>query len=238
MSFEDDIDLIDAYLDGKLEQHDRDAVEARLKTDQSFSEKFDRQKTIRHAISGMGALKLEAEFASNTMTPTRSLISRTWLGLAASITILVAIGTYWIFSPPQYQRAAERLYQTPVTQMDRGGASDRYTDAMISFARRSFAEAMEKFSGINEDHPNFLDAQYYRAHATYLKGDFQSARTQFLQLGQSDVKSIAERSTWFAVLAGIRAKMPKGEMEAEVKSIADAPTNFYRDLAKELLTSF
>ena len=238
MSFEKDIDAIDAYLDEKLPPAERALLKSRLDSDASFSMLFERQKMIRQGINGLATTDFEATLKSNTKNKIKPMSRRSLLSLAATILIVISIGAWWLMAPTSYERTANRLYKTPIVQVDRNNDTDVYTKGMISFGQANYYAAIQQFSEIIASDPDFMNAKYYKAHSLFLSGLYREARTQFDLLRDTSDNLMRERAEWFSILAGIKQGLAKDQIETELQLIMQSSNHFYQNLAGDLLKDF
>lgn len=99
------IELIDDYLDGVLSQEETDKLKAELKENQELKDLFALVQLTRESIrlSGQKEIvqRVHKEFINNSDTEKNKgkvvsfKITPWWLGIAASLTLLILFGNFW-----------------------------------------------------------------------------------------------------------------------------------------------
>jgi len=100
------IEMIDDYLDGILDQNEKEKLEAELKENQELRDFMALIKLTRESIKMSGQKEMiqqvheeyikESKDEINIEKPKSFRISPWWLGVAASISLFILIGNFWI----------------------------------------------------------------------------------------------------------------------------------------------
>lgn len=160
------------------------------------------------------------------------------MGVAASILIIISVGAWWLIAPTSYEKTADRLYQMPLIQVDRSDGTDIYSQGMISLGQNNYNAAIRHFSEVEPGSRDYDNAQYYRAHALLLSGQYEEASLQFDLLKNTSDNLMRERAEWFSILAGIKQGISKDQVKTELQLLIQSPNHFYKDLAADLLKDF
>ncbi|MFD2201360.1 hypothetical protein [Shivajiella indica] len=100
------IALIDDYLDGILSQEENEKIEAELKENHELQDLLALLKLTRESIRMSGQKQMIQEIHQNFIEESESIenkektirfkISPWWLGIAASLALLILIGNFWV----------------------------------------------------------------------------------------------------------------------------------------------
>ncbi len=162
---EDELALIEAFLNGELSAENRNKVLERLETDLAFGEKMNQHKTL---LAGFEAIRSE-EFEGHLKTwesnaekgKTRKLTPvKTWvyrLAAAASVLLLAGVGLHW-YAANHFSASAleEQFYQAPNLGGTMRGDSQIGDPLVIAYEKAHRQMAAKEFSGAESAFQNVL----------------------------------------------------------------------------------
>ena len=209
-------DLFESFLDGELNEQERQAFEQRLRDDPELQKQFDAYQTLRRqyqdSLKGEQAsaeLKqtlegLGKEFfpSAGAQKPKTRRIPRIWyLGpaVAAACAMLV------VFSRPK--NLFREYYDTPLAAFtEKGGPpSTWYQQAEQTFNSGDFAAANQLLDSILAEKPGALQASFYKGLCLLELGEPSASRTILLPLAEG-ASIYSEDARWFISLSYLREK--------------------------------
>lgn len=259
MTFEEDVDLIDAYLDNSLTEQGRLTLESRLEHDSQFKALFDRQKFIREGIQGLQAIEWTDKLAKiETRSPTEGESlpvpsspsqsdkvdtpaqkrGRNWplyLAFAAGIALLLSAGI-WLWGPVQNspdQYASQHYFTYHSVQLRTEMESDAFATALDAISKQQWLAASRSLETHLAAHPNDLEASFVLADVYHQSSRFTEAMNQWQQIISQNGARWVERAQWNYVCSAV-AHTSYALAKVMLSQILDEPTHFFHDQASEL----
>ena len=158
--------LIEDYFKGTLSSEALDAFEKRVREDLAFKEEVQLHREAIRAVQLLGEVQMKEQLEALEQGPGNK--KRLFYAIAASITLLIAIGlTYFFTKAP----SSEQLYTTyfnsyPDERAQRDHHKDNpdhFDEAMKLYNTNEYAKAIPHFSqALNDDAAN-MSIQLYAA---------------------------------------------------------------------------
>lgn len=241
MKEENDIELIDQFLEGKLSASEADRVRERIRDDKEFADLFNDLKYVIESTRVAGREEMRNYLkgvAAAEGEPTSKTYLWYWVsGIAA--TIAIAVSLFVLLSKGPVANPNERLaasyfapYPNVVVPVVRGVKEDS-TARAIAFRHYELGEyelALEELSNI--DSPT-RDDLFYKGICSLALKDYATA-VKHLKKYEEDGESFATQTKWYLALAYLGS----GETDLCRTHLSDLATtdNSYRARASELLT--
>ena len=193
---DDDIDLIDAYLNDGLDDENKQKFEKRLESDEQFSTLYKTQIDLVNEIksyefANLTASYLEAKRTTKVVRLNRWLIS----GIAASITLIVTTLYVTLPEPDLYAQ-----YYEPYPDLVSSRAITDNSYALYYYGRAEYDKAIaefEKMEQLGED-------EKFYAGLTYLAlGQLDSAE---LYLKESLNTNWGANAKWYLALTHLKSQ--------------------------------
>ncbi|GAB4405556.1 MAG: hypothetical protein OHK0039_06660 [Bacteroidia bacterium] len=208
---EQDLELIEAYLSGRLDAEARAGVEQRQAQDAAFARQLliwqESRQALAPAREAFGQL-LAGVVAAEEGAQVRDLRRRRWrYTLAAAVAILLLIaGLSWYALRPEGQ-VYERLYAShfsapPSPFVLRGAGADSLLGAgAAAYEAGDYAGAYRLWTAVG-DHPRAAELQLYRGICLLATGS-AAAAVPLLQAAAADPQ-VAPSARWYLALALLR----------------------------------
>lgn len=217
------IALIDDYLDGNLNQEAKESIESELKENADLRDMMALMQLSREGIRHAGhkelISKIHQEFMDSTglkEEKTKSFSIRPWwLGIAASISLLLLAGNFWIKSQADiFYSNHYLLYEVPTMRSGESSLDQvmkLYRDGdfqtVVSLVEKTSNHQAELFlAGISSlELENYKDAAYYleKVQALNESGDqgeklFQEESDYFLFLTYVQLRNFGKADIYYA----------------------------------------
>ncbi|MEL7535246.1 MAG: hypothetical protein AAFN10_28375 [Bacteroidota bacterium] len=227
--------LIAQYLDGQLDESEREAFESRLETDGDFAAQFQTAANLEWAIRANALKSRKEQLSQIELTPPANAKLRPLVILSSVAAVIAILLLFWWFnqSPSLDQLYAQNLPQREAPSV----RSSNPTDSLLSLAHLAynqgqFAEASERYTALIAD-SNFVERQSLTVFLglSYLhQGKSEAAITQFELV---DALSERENVDWYLVLAYLQRADVAGTQQALQKILTDS-AHYYYDKAVEI----
>ncbi|MCB0375540.1 MAG: hypothetical protein KDD04_06445, partial [Sinomicrobium sp.] len=184
MNENQDIELIEQYLQNTLPENERQHLEERLLVQEDLAQEFEKRRIAHRALDHLIAQHLKEHLESleeqegeeetggkviNIQARRRKILT---FILSAAAGILLLAGVFRIISAGETPPAglAEAFYEEPAYTSRRGSDTagpeeDNFKLAIQDMENRNYESAIELFKAIPEDDDLYLPATYYLAHA-------------------------------------------------------------------------
>lgn len=246
---EEDIELIERYLNSELSPEELDAFKQRLEVDSAFAEKVDDYKAIITGVRHLGHKKFTEELAAweheikneETAVQTIDLRARRWkkyLAVAAAVVLLILSLLY--FMVPRAPVNTEDLFTAYFVPYDdvvsvRDGRENDETlgYALQNYGDGKYKEAIPYFqSYLSTDSQNH-DAMFYLGTSALAEKNTAVAVPPLRELVAQ--RSIyAEQAAWYLALAAL-LENNKESARTQLKDIAENKSHSMHEKAEELL---
>jgi hypothetical protein len=239
MKEEQDIELIELYIQNKLDKSERERVDERLKTENDFLELFKDVEILLKGVRSATRKELADELKGieNNIPPETKMVSinRTyWIGAAAAVT-LIAVFFIWkaLSVSPGEQLFAEYYEPYPnVLQSAVRGDNDisELADALQSYEEKDYKAAIEKLEAVEvKDFGVF----FYLGSSYLAIKDGKKAVSNFEKCLQPQNR-LSAQAEWYQALGYLVAN-DLGSSVQVLKSIT-SKQNSYSARAEEILT--
>lgn len=212
MNKQNNIDLIEQYLNNDLSESERQELENQLATDHNLSNEFDRRHTAHKMIDFMVSENLrqqlkELEAEDTKVIPMASRSRRMYvLAIAACVTVL--IGAFFFLMPsgqhPGNAQLALNFYETPTFTMrgiDAQTINTNIAQGVEALNSQNYDLAIATLEQVPSDNDYFIMAQYYLGHANFLNHNFQAASNNFADVIKSNDVRYIEEAQWYQLLS-------------------------------------
>ncbi len=210
MISQEKIDQIEKYLSFEMGESERLAFENQLNEDADLSAEFEKRERAHRALDYLINESLRAELKAmeseqSNVIPMASRKRRTF-SLAIAASVLVLVGAFFVFFPSGSNSPAQmamQSYEAP-SYAFRSGADvlptnvARGIDAVQS---GDYDQAITLLSAIGSDHDFRTIAQYYLAHAYYLKAEYSAAINAFDLVAEQGDMRYTDDAQWYALLS-------------------------------------
>lgn len=212
MNQQNNIDLIEQYLNNELSESERQELENQLATDHSLSNEFDRRQTAHKMIDFMVSENLrqqlkDLEDEETKVVPLTSR-SRTMYALAIAACVIILIGAFFFIMPSGQNlsnaQLALNLYETPAFTMRGTDAQTipvNITQGVEALSNKNYDTAIATLEQVTPDNAYYTMARYYLGHANFLNHNFQVAANNFEDVIKSNDVRYVEDAQWYQLLS-------------------------------------
>lgn len=244
-----DRELIDRHLSGQLNREEAAEFDRR-RTDPVFAGLVEETEIAVAAVRYDGdrqlkaMLQAEEERLRQPQAPqgvVRTLPSarRRWLGLAATILLLLALGLWWTYTgpaaaPPNYLADYFEPFPNRAVNITKSAnEASRRERAYAAYQIGDYATVIAELSVVLQDSSVAVD-QFYLANALLATGQAARALPLFERLADDPRFPLAPQSRWYQALALLELGRTDEARELLRKISADTRA-FQRERAEELL---
>jgi tetratricopeptide (TPR) repeat protein len=201
MTEEEDIALIDRFMEGSLSRVEAEAVKKRIETDKEFALLYNDMKYLLESTRVVGRKDL-IEFLkkSDQQAPARQ-VQWYWIsGIAATVAIIVA---FFVFRDSTSGNALVDEYFVPypntVVPVVRGVAKDSSLRAIAleKYEQGDYAAALES---LNQIEPAAADDLFYKGLSALGMKDYDLA-VKYLKEYEATGESFSMQNKWYLALA-------------------------------------
>lgn len=214
MDTNNNIDLLEKYLNNELSGEEMRDLDQQISTNEELAAEFAKRKTAHEAIDFMIAQNLKSELEEMEMevkeTKVISLQKRRTnrillLSLAASFLLL--IGYFSIFLPQSTssgQELAFANYKAPDYSL-RSSNTPNYQHVLSrgidALKQQQYQTAIASLDSVDVNDEYYIIAQFYLAHAYYQAEQYQQAEDIFELVSASNDIRYMEEADWYGLLA-------------------------------------
>lgn len=204
----EELEEIEAYLDGTLDGNALQLFEQRIGTDPVFERKVAEVRQLTIGIAEAALQQKLPAFHALVSTPGKTvpLYRRWWV--AASV-LLIAAAASWLLWPRGDSN--ERLYSTyfspdmglPVT-MGSDSANYLFNDGMISYKEEQYATALSIWEKVADAQGDNDTLRYYRGMAQLNQQHIVEAERLLIPVSTNE-STFADDATWYLALIRLRS---------------------------------
>lgn len=212
MNQQNNIDLIEQYLNNELSESERQELENQLATDHNLSNEFERRQTAHKMIDFMVTENLRKQLrdleADETKVVPLSTRSRRMYALAIAACVIILIGAFFFIIPSGQNlsnaQLALNLYEAPAFTVR--GTEGQTIQANIAqgveaLSNKNYDLAITTLEQVTPDNDYYTMARYYLGHANFLNRNFQLAANNFEDvIKRNDIRYV-EDAQWFQLLS-------------------------------------
>lgn len=244
---EQDLELIEKYLHGKLDAPELESFENRLKADQTFAEEVNDYKGIIVGIDEYGRDRFSATVAGweqEVKGPSKKkegkVVSfKNYLAMAASLALLLISGYFLFFNQSNESRLFAQYFQ-PYENITSARSDDQgaqlLQDGMSAYDIKDYDQAivpLKNYLQSNQADPTTL---FYLGEAYLANDQPEQAESQYLKLLQQENHVFTETAQWHLALSYLKQK-ENPKLEQLLKSITAQADHTYYQAAMELLNA-
>lgn len=230
---EDNIQLMENYLQGNLDKENLEKFDQKLKEESSFESEFRDLKAIQMAAKASAQLttlaqleRLESSIAEKEITKTNFTMKKlvtvaASLILIATVSYFTAFNTNNVTSGPDIYNEFYSTYRNMESTTERGDASALVTlkdKAYFAYDSKDFVQSAALFSEVLKTEKTA--ANYFYAGISNLEiGDHTSA-TKNLNTVTNNYEDLLEQSQWYLALSLLKENSETSKEEA-LSSLVD-----------------
>lgn len=237
-STEEEILLIEAYLEHKLDTYKTLQVEKRIKEDKAFAQRVEDYRSIIEGVEAMGAEEFTSQLESwedeNPYTKPKAL----WWPLAAMLMALAVVIGYWLI--PEEPLDGQDLFASHFQPYDDIISTRNIDDtallnkAFSFYNNQQFDSAALYFGGYLEIIPD-RSIEFYQAVSLLAHDHHQEALPILFKLSQDRGFLLQEAAQWYLGLAQLKA----GDQDRAVEilsNIKETEGHDFQEQAREILS--
>ncbi len=211
MGFDEDLlALFDQYNAGKLTDVEVNSFESRLISDESFKSDYQAYQTIRSGIANTGYEQLRQNIATweaKLSEEPSQRKSKNWfgLGLAASVSLIIMIGAWWMFlSKPSNEEIFASYYKAYPNVVSDRGDNNELNEGLFEYSLKNYQTAENKLNKYLKDHPENLQVLFYLGQSQLAVGNTEKAIHVFEELLKKGQFPLNDATEWYLSLAYLK----------------------------------
>ena len=242
-AFDDDFELIDKHLTGKLTAEEAEVFNENMKN-MAFRKEVTLRKELLEVIEFEGNTGIKAMLQAEESSLKKAAsgrgagkIRRIQLRrLAAAAASLLLLGALWWFfiKPAPSDIFAENFepYRNTLDQADRSpGEATRLKESFQFYENKDYKKALTGFETFLENNPDD-DVAFYQANTLLQLGKTTEAAQVLRQIIENGTTVYLDQSKWYLALAFIRLEDPTAAKPL-LHELENSP--FYKEKATRLL---
>jgi TolA-binding protein len=212
MNQQDNIDLIEQYLNNELSESERNELEALLETDEVLANEFDRRQSAHQMIDFLISENLRSQLKNMEAEEHKvvSLVSRSrrMYALAIAASVVILIGAFFFLIPSGQNLSGQQLameyYESPAFTLR--SSDDQLVEANLSAGiqalnSQNYDEAIQVLEEISSENDYYIMARYYLGHANFLTNNYTEAGNNFSEVVNSGDIRFLENAEWYELLS-------------------------------------
>ena len=238
---EEEILLIEAYLENRLDTYESLKVQKRIQEDRDFANKVQDYRKILHSIEAMGEEDFKAELEEWEEDNPYVQPKTQWWPMAAVLIALAVVIGYWLIPSPtttsQQELFAENFqpYDDIISARNLNG-SEVLNLAFTYYNQGQFDSAAVNFSLYQKLNPNPSIA-FYQGVSLLAAGNTKESLVIFEGLANDQGFLLREAAQWYWGLALLK----EGQMDQcqqVMENIASSDGHDYQQSAQAILKEF
>jgi tetratricopeptide (TPR) repeat protein len=240
---EEDIDLIEAYLKGTLDEQALAAFQKRRQEDADFDREVIDYSQI---ISGI-RISQERDFMSKlrhwegeieNRQEAKVISLRTMFSIAASVVLVSLVGVYLFRSGQSDHEQLFQEYFQPYENVisERTGKNDHQQRGMELYDQRKYDDAIAELKVAAIEDPDNSLLKCYLGIAYLAEDHAQEAKAIFGSMVPGDQSLTKEVAEWYLAMAYLKLD-DEPSLKKTLEDILHQKDHLYREQAKELLKS-
>ncbi len=235
-------ELLEKYIEGEVTPDEKKSVRLLIKTDPEFQKEYKLRLGINNAIKEKNIMQLryklsmihDQEITKNKGNVIRHIFKRNWHLAAASITILILIGSFLIsnLNAPGPDNLFKQYYSPDAIFTARSSELSENLDlttGLQKFQKQNYIEAINLLKNVSDN----IVSEYYLGISYIETNQFLKAKYTFNKLTERDSNLFTEQAEWYKGLCLLKLKeLP--EAKALFTSISQS-SSIYNQNAKEIL---
>lgn len=209
---QEEFELIEHFLDEKLDERQMELIRKRIESDHDFASLVDEIRDIQFGIeraSLAGKLDLfHADIAiQKTDAPVRSIRPLWYWGVAASFFLVMTAGIWWILGQ---QSSEEKLYQAYfitdpglVTSMA-GEGNYEFDRAMVDYKDGNYTEAIKRWEKLLVEKPQNDTLNFFLGSAFLSSKQERRSVDYFEIVAQDSTSGFFSDANWYLGLAYLK----------------------------------
>lgn len=252
MNFEMNIERLEAYTNGRMDEIERNAFENELSQDTELAEMLDlyldSEAVIEQGIANDLRSQLEGWAAeeqapaTEPMKPATKVVSlrARMVQWSVAASVLLVVGWFGLLqNSQQYSDNAlySSYYEMPdATAVLRGNATEHPLAAAAEAMEASdYKTAESEFRNIAADSEYYAQAQYYLGHTALQQQQYDAAISAFRTAADQKDMKVSEKADWHLVLTYLAAKRTSdGDFEKLLTEIINNSNHSFHEPAKAL----
>jgi len=184
---EEDFHLIEAYLDGELDDLKASEITRRLYEDTDFKDAFEEIKAMRIDLETAFMKKklsefhqdIEIESINSEIQPNKKKLSFYILPVAA--VLIISLGLFWLLKPNSNKQIFNQYYSPdPGLPTVMGEQSNfEFFDGMVNYKREEYSQALSKWIELLKENPQNDTLNYFIGMA-YMASDKDANAVTFI----------------------------------------------------------
>lgn len=224
-------DRIERYLLNEMSEAEKEVFEAELQASAKLRQETDELRTLVLATEA-GAFRQRLEETANAFhgkAQPKQLWVAWWMGIAASVMLVVALGWWYNSSQNKTDLFAEHSLPDPglPTPMSHNARYDFY-DAMVDYKAQKYELALSKWQALKNSDMAQDTLYFYLGSAHFALGQYDQAQDYFFTIMRMPATNYREKSAWYAALSAYRLNR-----KTQIDSLVPFMEQSKQDLAKE-----
>ncbi len=237
----EEFDLLEKFIEKDLSSEEMISVKKLIASNKSLSKELQLRIDVNKALMEKDVMKLRsdlkiiyAEFERSQSGKVQHLISRNWHLAAASIAVLIMVGSFLLSNLNRLStdRIYEKYYTTEdavITSRSGNFENSQLNIAVDKFQNNEFIEAIELLSPFKENHL----AQYYLGLSFMETKQFSNANKSFKKILEQKDNIFIEQAKWYKALCLL--KLNDKEAASKLFSSILEDNNLYTENARAIL---
>lgn len=241
MNQQNNVDLIEQYLNNELSEKDRQELENKISEDETLAAELERRQMAHRMLDFMISenlreqlTNLEAEDTKVVRMPARR---RSMYALAVAASVIILIGAFF-FIPTggslSNQQLALDFYETPAFTMrgtDAETISGQVAEGINALNQKDYGQAISALQSVPADNEYYIISRYYLGHANFLNKNYAAAENDFSEVMNANDIRFQDDAQWYRLLS---CKAQDQDCEDMLQTILQNPNHPYFEKASQL----
>lgn len=212
MATENEIELIEKYLNNELSKTESQSVNKMIREDEELSNEFQRRQTAHLSLDYMIAKDLKTQLqemeTQGKVVSIKKRRNRRMFIYSIAASILFLIGAFYFIFPSNTMDGSElalSYYESPDFSI-RGNDSaisgqESLNNGITAFESGNFEQAIQRFEMIQTNNPYYVLSRYYLGHSFFAQKAFGQASENFRLVKEANDLRYSEEAEWYELLS-------------------------------------
>lgn len=237
--------LISKYLEGELDPITAARFEEDLRSDPLLQQELELYKEVDEALADTDLIELRMQLRDihtrlapeTTLQPRAGIKWITRVGAAASLAVLLGLGTYTIIRMNSSQYLFNKYYQPyELTSANRSGVSETdltLREAMLKYQNQEYREAVLLFEKVLTADPDQMATQLYTGISYFEIEEYRKAGNSFTKVIEQNDNLYIEQARWYLGFCYLKTE----EKEKAIRQFREISSSkgYYSEKAKAIL---
>jgi len=236
--------FIERYIANEMNEDEKSWFEKEIEGNSALRDEVELRRKTETALKNQDVIKLRAKLAAieksrERTIPVKSPGKRVTMGIAATITIMVVVGSAILSQPrhlsndqifKQYYKSYDELSSSRSSE---AGVNKDYDKGMKYYTVHDYSNAALYFSKVLTNDPGNMTSEMYYGTSNFEINNYPEAKSSFSKVIDNNNNLFIEDARWYLALCYIRTNEIKKAV-SQLSDIKNSRSIYSKDAGKIL----